>query len=322
MTNQSTVKTINAPLNFTGKKDFRKGKVRGVYDVGNELLVLHASNNITAFEHVFKETIPFKGQVLNQIASYMFDQANEACPSWILSNPCPTVSIGRKCTPFKFEVIVRGYLAGSAARDYKKGERQKCGVPLPEGLKENDKLPKPIVTPTTKENRPGMHDEDITPEEIINLGWATKEQWETIEKYALELFACGSAVADERGLILVDTKYEFGEDSNDLIRVIDEIHTPDSSRYFYKDTYEELQQKGLPQKQMSKEVFREWLIEQGFMGEEGQEPPILTEDVIELISSRYIELYERLTGQTFVPVFQTKEEIENSVNIVIAKLAA
>jgi phosphoribosylaminoimidazole-succinocarboxamide synthase len=277
---------------------FYQGKVRDVYSIGPDLLVMVASNRISAFDVVLPRPIPYKGQVLNQIAAYMLSATQDICPNWLLDVPAPNVSIGKRCDPFKIEMVVRGNLTGHAWRTYAAGKRVLCGVPLPEGMKENDFFQAPIITPSTKATE--GHDEDISKEEIIKQGLATAEEWKTLEQYALQLFARGKSIASKRGLILVDTKYEFGK-IGDVIYLMDEIHTPDSSRYFYAEGFEERQQKGEKQKQLSKEFVREWLIANNFMGKEGQTVPAMSDDWINTISKRYIELYEKVIGDDFVP---------------------
>jgi phosphoribosylaminoimidazole-succinocarboxamide synthase len=282
---------------FPGQTAYYKGKVRDVYTINNKLLVMIASDRISAFDVVLPRGIPYKGQVLNQIAEQFLKATSDIVPNWLLSSPHPNVSIGHMCEPFKVEMVVRGYLAGHAARTYNSGLRELCGVKLPEGLKENDKLPTPIITPTTKASE--GHDEDISREEIIKQGIVSKEHYEQLEKYTLALYARGQEIANKMGLILVDTKYEFGL-YDGKICLMDEIHTPDSSRYFYLEGYETRQQKGEEQKQLSKEFVRRWLIENGFQGKEGQSIPAMSDAWVNEISSRYIELYEKVTGKTFV----------------------
>jgi phosphoribosylaminoimidazole-succinocarboxamide synthase len=281
------------------------GKVRDVYYIDNELLVMIASDRISAFDVILPRPIPFKGQVLNQIAAYMLKATSDICPNWLLDIPAPNVAIGKKCTPFKIEMVVRGNLVGHAWRTYKAGGRILCGVALPEGMAENDYFPTPIITPSTKASE--GHDEDISKAEIIAQGLATAADWETLEKYALALFARGKEIAAKQGLILVDTKYEFGK-IGDTIYLMDEIHTPDSSRYFYAAGFEERQANKEKQKQLSKEFVREWLIENGFMGKEGQTVPTMTDEWIDIISKRYIELYEKVIGAHFKPEPKTDEE--------------
>jgi phosphoribosylaminoimidazole-succinocarboxamide synthase len=275
---------------------YYKGKVRDVYTIGDKILVMIASDRISAFDVVLPRGIPYKGQVLNQIAEQFLNATRDIVPNWLISSPHPNVSIGRMCQPFKVEMVVRGYLAGHAARTYASGLRELCGVKLPEELKENDKLPQPIITPTTKASE--GHDEDISREEIIKQNIVSKEHYEQLEKYTLALYKRGQEIANKMGLILVDTKYEFGL-YNNTICLMDEIHTPDSSRYFYLEGYEERQKKGEEQKQLSKEFVRRWLIENGFQGKEGQTIPEMGDAWVNEISSRYIELYEKVTGKPF-----------------------
>lgn len=285
-------------FSFPKQKSFYKGKVRDVYNINDELLVMVASDRISAFDVVLPKGIPFKGQVLNQVASKFLEATKDIVPNWILAVPDPCVSIGKLCTPFKVEMVIRGYLAGHAARTYASGKRELCGVKLAEGLKENDKLPDPIITPTTKASE--GHDEDISREEILAKGIVSEDHYVQLEKYTRALYQRGTEIAAKQGLILVDTKYEFGLDKNGVITLIDEIHTPDSSRYFYADGYAERQEKGEEQKQLSKEFVRRWLIENGFQGKEGQQVPHMSEAWISEISERYIELYEKVTGEKFV----------------------
>lgn len=285
------------PYNFPGQTAFYAGKVRDVYTIQNQWLVMVASDRISAFDVVLPRPIPFKGQVLNQIAAFMLQATEDICPNWLLDVPAPNVSIGKKCTPFKIEMVVRGNLVGHAWRTYQQGMRNLCGAQLPDGLRENDYFPTPIITPSTKAD--AGHDEDITPSEIISKGICTKAEWEQLARYALALFERGKTIATKRGLILADTKYEFGK-IGDTIYLMDEVHTPDSSRYFYADGFAERQQNGERQKQLSKEFVREWLIENNFMGKEGQTVPEMSDAWVQTISKRYIELYERLTAQEFV----------------------
>ena len=286
------------------------GKVRDVYYIDNELLVMIARNRISAFDVILPKPIPFKGQVLNQIAAYMLAKTTDICPNWLLDTPAPNVAIGKKCTPFKIEMVVRGNLVGHAWRTYQAGGRSLCGVQLPEGMSENDFFPSPIITPSTKASE--GHDEDISKEEIIKQGLASAEDWSILEKYALALFARGKEIAAQQGLILVDTKYEFGK-IGDTIYLMDEIHTPDSSRYFYAEGFEERQIKKEKQKQLSKEFVREWLIENNFMGKEGQTVPEMSDAWIDTISKRYIELYEKVIGAPFTPDAKSEEETYNLV---------
>lgn len=282
---------------FNNQTAYYKGKVRDVYTINDKLLVMIASDRISAFDVVLPRGIPYKGQVLNQIAEQFLEATKDIVPNWLISSPHPNVSIGKMCEPFKVEMVVRGYLAGHAARTYNSGGRELCGVQLPEGLKENDHLPSPIITPTTKASE--GHDEDISREEIIKQGIVSKEHYEQLEKYTLALYARGQEIANKMGLILVDTKYEFGL-YDGKICLMDEIHTPDSSRYFYMEGYEARQKKGEEQKQLSKEFVRKWLIENGFQGKEGQSVPAMGDAWVNEISERYIELYEKVTGKAFV----------------------
>lgn len=284
-------------FSFPGQSSFYKGKVRDVYTVG-DLLVMVVTDRISAFDVVLPKAIPYKGQVLNQIASRMLDATKDIVPNWLLDVPDPNVSIGRRCETFKVEMVIRGYLTGHAWREYKSGKRILCGVTLPEGMKENQRFEKPIITPSTKATE--GHDMDISREEIISQGIISESDYSKIEDYTYQVFERGSELAAKRGLILVDTKYEFGK-YDDTICLIDEIHTPDSSRYFYADHYEENQARGIQQKQLSKEFVRQWLIDNGFQGKEGQIVPEMNEEWVNQISSRYIELFEKLTGEKFIP---------------------
>jgi phosphoribosylaminoimidazole-succinocarboxamide synthase len=302
---------------FPGQLNTYHGKVRDVYYIENELLVMIASDRISAFDVILPNPIPFKGQVLNQIAAYMLKATSDICPNWLLDTPAPNVAIGKKCTPFKIEMVVRGNLVGHAWRTYHAGGRILCGVALPEGLNENDYFPTPIITPSTKASE--GHDEDISKENIIAQGLASAEDWAILEKYALALFQRGKEIAAKQGLILVDTKYEFGK-IGDAIYLMDEIHTPDSSRYFYADGFEERQIKKEKQKQLSKEFVREWLIENNFMGKEGQTVPHMSEEWIDTISKRYIELYEQVIGEKFKPVKLSDEVTYDLVAASLAKL--
>ncbi|MEI6184610.1 MAG: phosphoribosylaminoimidazolesuccinocarboxamide synthase [Bacteroidota bacterium] len=305
-------------ITFPQQTKFYSGKVRDVYTIADKWLVMIASNRISAFDVILPKPIPFKGQVLNQIAAYMLDATKDICPNWLLSSPAPNVSIGKMCAPFKVEMVVRGNLTGHAWRTYNSGLRALCGVDLPEGMKENDYFPTPIITPTTK--AAVGHDEDISKEEIIARGIVSAADWEQLENYTLQLFARGRTIAAKQGLILVDTKYEFGK-IGDTIYLMDEIHTPDSSRYFYAEGFEERQAAGEKQKQLSKEFVREWLIANNFMGKEGQQVPEMSEEWVDTISKRYIELYEIITGSTFNPTAYTDTEILQSVTESIHKLA-
>lgn len=285
-------------FHFPGQSGVYHGKVRDVYSLDDDLLLLVATDRISAFDVILPEGIPYKGQVLNQIANYFLDATAEAVPNWKLAEVDPMATIGKRCEGFRVEMIIRGYLAGSAWREYASGVREICGVKLPEGLRENEKLPDPIITPTTKAE--AGHDENISREQIIAQGIVSKEDYEVMERYTRTLFEIGTRMAAEKGLILVDTKYEFGKLA-DKVMLIDEIHTPDSSRYFYADTYPELFAAGKPQRQLSKEFVRQWLMENGFMGRPGEKVPEMTPEVCKSISDRYIELYEHLTGEKFVP---------------------
>lgn len=307
-------------FNFPGQKSVYHGKVRDVYNLGDRLVMV-ATDRISAFDVILPEGIPFKGQVLNQIAAQFLDATSDICPNWKLATPDPMVTVGLMCEGFPVEMIVRGYLCGSAWRAYKGGVREICGVKLPEGMRENQKFPTPIITPTTKAEY-GEHDEDISKEEILAKGLATPEEYATLEKYALALFARGTEIAAKRGLILVDTKYEFGK-YNGEVYLMDEIHTPDSSRYFYADGYEERFEKGEAQKQLSKEFVREWLLNNGFQvhGDNDQKIPEMTSEVVKSISERYIELYEHITGTTFEPAAENDVlgRIEKNVNAYLAE---
>lgn len=298
---------------------FYQGKVRDVYTIADQFLVMIASNRISAFDVVLPHPIPYKGQVLNQIAAYMLSATADICPNWLLDSPAPQVSIGKKCEPFKIEMVVRGNLTGHAWRTYHSGNRLLCGVEMPGGMKENDFFPSPIITPSTKASE--GHDEDISKEDIISQGLATAGEWEQLSRYTLKLFERGKQLAAKRGLILVDTKYEFGKLNGEIV-LMDEIHTPDSSRYFYADGFEERQSKGEKQKQLSKEFVREWLIANDFMGKEGQTVPPMGPEWISEISSRYIELYEKVIGENFVPMDISDEETEERILISLKKLHA
>lgn len=289
---------VRTDFNFEGQTNVYHGKVRDVYSIGNDILVMVATDRISAFDVILPKGIPSKGQVLNQIAASFLDATADIVPNWKLATPDPMVTVGKKCEGFAVEMIIRGYLTGSAWRAYKEGCREICGVKLPDGMRENERFPEPIITPTTKAAE--GHDEDISREEIIARGFVSKEDYEQVEKYTRALFARGTEIAASKGLILVDTKYEFGKADGKVI-LMDEIHTPDSSRYFYADGYQEKFKKGEPQKQLSKEFVRQWLIENGFMGKEGQQVPEMTDEYCETVSQRYIELYEDITGKKFVP---------------------
>lgn len=285
-------------FNFPGQKRVYKGKVREVYYLENDLVVMVATDRLSAFDVIMPKGIPFKGQILNQIAGLMMQQTSDLVPNWLLASPDPNVSVGRRCEPFKVEMVIRGYLAGHAAREYHAGKREICGVPMPEGLRENDAFPEPIITPATKAEQ-GNHDEDISREDIVRRGLVSSEDYQVLEAYTRDLFGRGTELAAEKGLLLVDTKYEFGKDPDGRIVLIDEIHTPDSSRYFYADGYRDRQEAGEPQKQLSKEFVRQWLISHGFQGLEGQTLPEMPDDYVETVSQRYIELFEQITGQDF-----------------------
>ena len=300
-----------------GQTNFYKGKVRDVYTINDRWLVMIASNRISAFDVILPKPIPYKGQVLNQIAAYMLNATKDICDNWLIKSPAPNVSVGYKAIPYKVEMVVRGNLTGHAWRTYSSGNKMLCGVKMPEGLKENDYFPEPIITPSTKADE--GHDEDISREEIIAREIVSKEDYGQLEKLALQLFSRGKEIAAKRGLILVDTKYEFGK-LGDKIILIDEIHTPDSSRYFYAEGFEERQSKGEKQKQLSKEFVREWLIENNFMGKEGQQVPEMNGEWISIIRDRYIELYEKLIGEKFVPVDLSDEETEERIVAVLKEL--
>jgi phosphoribosylaminoimidazole-succinocarboxamide synthase len=300
-----------------GQTAFYKGKVRDVYTINDKILVMIASDRISAFDVILPRPIPFKGQVLNQIAAYMLQATADICPNWLTKVPAPNVSIGKKCVPFRIEMVVRGNLTGHAWRTYSSGKRVLCGVTMPEGLKENDYFPQPIITPSTKAE--AGHDEDISKEEIIAKGLASAKDWAVLEEYTLKLFARGKEIAAKHELILVDTKYEFGK-IGDEIYLMDEIHTPDSSRYFYADGFEERQKTGERQKQLSKEFVREWLIANNFMGKEGQTVPAMSDEWIDIISKRYIELYEKVIGQNFKPEKLSAEELQSRIIVALEKL--
>lgn len=306
-------------FNFENQKSLYVGKVRDVYNIADKTLVMVVSDRISAFDVVLPKGIPFKGQILNTIAAKFLDATADIVPNWKISTPDPMVTLGKKCEPLKLEVIVRGYLAGSAWREYQSGMRELCGIKLPEGMKENDKFPTPIITPTTKADE--GHDENISKEEAIAQGIVSAEDYALLEKYAIALFQRGTEIAAKRGLILVDTKYEFGKIGNEII-LIDEIHTPDSSRYFYAEGYEERQAKGEKQRQLSKEFVREWLMENGFQGKDGQKVPEMTEEIVNSISERYMELYEQITGEKFEKGDSKNilQRIENNVSNALKEL--
>lgn len=307
-----TITTTN--FNFPGQQSVYKGKVREVYNINGDLLVMIATDRLSAFDVVMPKGIPFKGQILNQIATKMMHDTEDLVPNWLVATPDPNVAVGHLCEPFKVEMVIRGYMSGHAAREYKAGKRLLCGVPMPEGMRENDAFPQPIITPATKAEK-GDHDEDISREEILSRGIVSEEDYLILEDYTQKLFRRGTEIAAKRGLILVDTKYEFGKTKDGQIVLIDEIHTPDSSRYFYADGYEERQEKGEPQKQLSKEFVRQWLITNGFQGLEGQSVPEMSDTYIQSVSNRYIELYENITGESFekADVSSIQERIETNV---------
>ena len=310
---------VNTDFHFPGQQSVYHGKVRDVYDINDDLMVMVATDRISAFDVILPKGIPFKGQVLNQIAATFLDATADIVPNWKLATPDPMVTVGLKCEGFRVEMIIRGYLTGSAWREYQAGCRSLCGVTLPEGMKENERFPEPIITPTTKAD--AGHDENISREEIIAQGIVSKEDYETMERYTRALFARGTEMAAKKGLILVDTKYEFGKRDGKVI-LIDEIHTPDSSRYFYADGYEERFAKGEPQKQLSKEFVRQWLIEHDFMGKAGQQVPEMTDDYCQSVANRYIELYERIVGEKFIPAEDgdIASRIEKNVTDYLATL--
>ncbi|QHI35284.1 Phosphoribosylaminoimidazole-succinocarboxamide synthase [Kordia antarctica] len=301
-------------FNFPGQTAKYTGKVREVYTINDDLLVMIASDRLSAFDVVMPKGIPYKGQILNQIATKMMKATEHLVPNWLIATPDPNVAIGHACEPFKVEMVIRGYMSGHAAREYKAGKRMLCGVEMSNGMIENDKFPSPIITPATKAEM-GEHDEDISREDILSRGIVSEEDYILLEIYTYLLFKEGTKIAKERGLILVDTKYEFGKTKEGKIVLIDEIHTPDSSRYFYADTYNELQKKQQPQKQLSKEFVRQWLIGNDFQGKEGQEIPLMSDEYVNSVSERYIELYENITGETFVKgdVSNIMDRIEENV---------
>ncbi|MCA6422593.1 MAG: phosphoribosylaminoimidazolesuccinocarboxamide synthase [Flavobacterium sp.] len=308
----NTITTTN--FNFPNQKSVYRGKVREVYNINDELLVMIATDRLSAFDVVMPKGIPYKGQILNQIATKFMELTQDIVPNWLIATPDPNVAIGHLCEPFKVEMVIRGYLSGHAAREYALGKRIICGVAMEEGLKENDKFETPIITPTTKAEN-GSHDEDISREAILAKGIVSEEDYLVLEKYTRDLYQRGTEIAANRGLILVDTKYEFGKTKDGVIVLIDEIHTPDSSRYFYAEGYQDRQDKGEEQKQLSKEFVRRWLIENGFQGKEGQQIPNMTDKYIETVSERYIELYEKILGEEFVKadISNINERIEQNV---------
>ncbi|OUL62630.1 phosphoribosylaminoimidazolesuccinocarboxamide synthase [Flavobacterium sp. AJR] len=314
----NTITTTN--FNFPNQKSVYRGKVREVYNINDELLVMVATDRLSAFDVVLPKGIPYKGQILNQIATKFMELTQDIVPNWLIATPDPNVAVGHLCDPFKVEMVIRGYVSGHAAREYAAGKRQICGVTMAEGLKENDKFPEPIITPTTKADN-GSHDEDISREDILAKGIVSEEDYLVLEKYTKALFQRGTEIAASRGLILVDTKYEFGKTKDGVIVLIDEIHTPDSSRYFYAEGYQERQDKDEEQKQLSKEFVRRWLIENGFQGQEGQQIPDMTDAYIESVSERYIELYENILGEKFVKadINNIDERIEKNVIAYLSK---
>jgi phosphoribosylaminoimidazole-succinocarboxamide synthase len=314
----NTITTTN--FNFTGQKSVYRGKVREVYNINDDLLVMIATDRLSAFDVVLPEGIPYKGQILNQIATKFMQLTEDIVPNWLIATPDPNVAVGHLCEPFKVEMVIRGYLSGHAAREYALGKRTICGVTMPEGLKENDKFPTPIITPTTKADN-GSHDEDISREAILANGIVSEEDYLVLEKYTRDLYQRGSEIAASRGLILVDTKYEFGKTKEGKIVLIDEIHTPDSSRYFYAKGYQERQNNNEEQKQLSKEFVRRWLIENGFQGKEGQQIPEMNAEYVASVSERYIELFENILGEKFVKsdISNIEERIFNNVQAYLAK---
>jgi phosphoribosylaminoimidazole-succinocarboxamide synthase len=313
--------TITATqFNFPGQKSVYRGKVREVYNINDDLLVMIATDRLSAFDVVLPKGIPYKGQILNQIATKFMELTSDIVPNWLVATPDPNVAVGHLCEPFKVEMVIRGYLSGHAAREYAAGKRTLCGVAMPEGLKENDRFPMPIITPTTKADN-GSHDEDISREAILANGIVSETDYLVLEKYTRALYQRGTEIAASRGLILVDTKYEFGKTKDGQIVLIDEIHTPDSSRYFYAEGYQERQNNNEEQKQLSKEFVRRWLIENGFQGKEGQQIPFMSDEYIETVSDRYIELFENIIGEKFVKadISNINERIEKNVLEYLAK---
>ena len=314
----NTITTTN--FNFPGQKSVYRGKVREVYNINDDLLVMVATDRLSAFDVVLPKGIPYKGQILNQIATKFMELTSDIVPNWLVATPDPNVAVGHLCEPFKVEMVIRGYLSGHAAREYALGKRTICGVAMPEGLKENDKFPTPIITPTTKADN-GSHDEDISREAILANGIVTEEDYLVLEEYTRALYQRGTEIAASRGLILVDTKYEFGKTKEGKIVLIDEIHTPDSSRYFYAEGYQERQNNNEEQKQLSKEFVRRWLIENGFQGKEGQQIPEMTPEYIDSVSERYIELFENIIGEKFVKsdISNIEARIQENVEAYLAK---
>lgn len=305
---------IRTDFNFPGQKSVYKGKVRDVYTLANDRLVMIATDRLSAFDVVMPKGIPFKGQILNQIATKMMKKTSDIVPNWLEATPDPNVAVGYECEPFKVEMVIRGYLSGHAAREYKAGKRELCGVAMPEGMKENDRFPEPIITPATKAEQ-GDHDEDISREDILKRGIVSEADYAKLEEYTRKLFERGTEIAAKQDLILVDTKYEFGKTAEGEIVLIDEIHTPDSSRYFYKKGYKERQEKGEAQKQLSKEFVRQWLISKGFQGKEGQQVPEMSDEYINSVSERYIELYENITGEKFEKADVSNIEVRIQKNV-------
>jgi phosphoribosylaminoimidazole-succinocarboxamide synthase len=305
---------MHTDFEFVGQTNKYTGKVREVYTLDNDLLIMVATDRLSAFDVVMPRGIPFKGQILNQIATHMMQSTADLVPNWILSTPDPNVAIGKKCTPFKVEMVIRGYLSGHSAREYKAGKRMLCGVPMPEGMKEHDAFPSPIITPATKAEQ-GDHDEDISEEQILETGLVSEADYKLLKDYTNKLFERGTELAAKQGLLLVDTKYEFGKDTNGNILLIDEIHTPDSSRYFYAEGYQDRQDQNEPQKQLSKEFVRQWLIQNGFQGLEGQNLPVMNDDYIDSVSQRYIELYEQIMGVLFekAPIDHIDERMRHNL---------
>ena len=309
------IKTLmNTDLHLTNMQSKYVGKVREVYHIKDDILIMVATDRLSAFDVVLPKGIPYKGQILNQLATKMLRETEDIVPNWLLSSPDPNVSIGKSCEPFKIEMVIRGYLAGHAARIYRSGTRELCGESLPEGMKENDKLPTPIITPATKAEK--GHEEDISREEIISQGIVSEKDYILLEKYTYQLYERGTKIAKKQGLILVDTKYEFGKTNRGEIVLIDEIHTPDSSRYFYESGYNERQKHGKAQKQLSKEFVRQWLISEGFQGLSGQDLPVMDDKIVTSISERYIEIYEKITGQKFIkaPINKISDRIQNNIS--------
>lgn len=313
-----TLSTTN--FRFAGQKKVYHGKVRDVYFLENDLMVMVVSDRVSAFDVVLPRAIPYKGQVLNQLAAYFMDATKDIVPNWVLALPDPNVTVGRYCTPFKVEMVIRGYLSGHAWREYKSGKRSICGVAMPDGMKENDRFPEPIITPTSKAET--GHDLDLSREEILSSGLVSESDYAQLENFTRKLFKRGSEMANQKGLILVDTKYEFGKDRNGSIRLIDEIHTPDSSRYFYLEGFEERQSKGEAQRQLSKEFLRQWLIENNFQGLEGQSVPAMDDAIVTSVSDRYIELYEKITGKKFErsDISNIEKRVQDHVDAYLASM--